>query len=225
MAQRRGKRLGVKGRLGLAPPRVVVVAAVALVILLLGAGALAMTAGKGVVVERSNPTSHATAAESPATPAAQVIVVDVDGAVVSPGVYDLNGPTPRVRDAIAAAGGLAEGADTTTLNMAALVVDASKVHVPSAGEQQTPPSGDKSTESDGSAAPAASGSASSSGLVNINTATTDELMTLSGVGEATAAAIVKDREANGPFASKEDLMRVSGIGQKKFAKIQGSICV
>ena len=62
-------------------------------------------------------------------------------------------------------------------------------------------------------------------LVNINTATSEELQRLSGVGEATAAAIIEDRQANGPFSSPEDLMRVSGIGEKKFAKIKAHICV
>ncbi len=61
--------------------------------------------------------------------------------------------------------------------------------------------------------------------MNINTATADELDALPGVGPSTAAAIVDDRERNGPFSSPEDLMRVSGIGEKKFAKLQGSICV
>ena len=61
--------------------------------------------------------------------------------------------------------------------------------------------------------------------MNINTASADELKSLSGVGDATAAAIIQDREQNGPFAAPEDLMRVSGIGEKKFAKIQDAICV
>ena len=61
--------------------------------------------------------------------------------------------------------------------------------------------------------------------MNINSATSSELQVLSGVGEATAAAIIEDRESKGPFTSPEDLMRVSGIGEKKFAKIKDHICV
>ena len=61
--------------------------------------------------------------------------------------------------------------------------------------------------------------------VNLNTATAEELRTLPGVGEATAAAILEDREANGPFTSVEDVMRVSGIGEKKFAKMRERIRV
>lgn len=225
MAQRRKVRHRARGRLGLVPPRAVVVAAVACAVLLLGVGALAMTAGKGVVVERSGGSGQRSAATDAATPQAQTIVVDVDGAVAAPGVYDLSVASPRVRDAIAAAGGLAEDADTSTINMAALVVDASKVHVPRASEQQA-----SGTAAGGGSAGEGTGTGGgaggvSNGLVNINSATSEELQTLSGVGEATANAIIRDREANGPFASIEDLMRVSGIGQKKFAKISGSICV
>ena len=61
--------------------------------------------------------------------------------------------------------------------------------------------------------------------MNINTAGLAELDALPGVGPATAQAIIDDREANGPFTAPEDLMRVSGIGEKKFEKLKSSICV
>ena len=70
-----------------------------------------------------------------------------------------------------------------------------------------------------------SGGASSGDLVNLNNASVEQLDELPGVGEATARAIIEDREANGPFTTPEDLMRVSGIGEKKFAKLEGMICV
>ena len=69
------------------------------------------------------------------------------------------------------------------------------------------------------------GAAVASSLVNINTADASALETLSGVGSATAQAIISDREQNGPFSTIEDLMRVDGIGEKKFAKLKDSICV
>ena len=72
---------------------------------------------------------------------------------------------------------------------------------------------------------ASSGGASSGDLVNLNNASVEQLDELPGVGEATARAIIEDREANGPFTTPEDLMRVSGIGEKKFAKLEGMICV
>lgn len=61
--------------------------------------------------------------------------------------------------------------------------------------------------------------------MNLNTATAEELDGLPGIGEATAQAIIEDREANGPFLSPEDLMRVSGIGEKKFERLEGLVCV
>lgn len=143
--------------------------------------------------------------------APSLVVVHVDGAVANPGVYTLPQGS-RAADAVSAAGGLAEGADTTSVNLAAPVADGEKVHVPTVGEQ---------------AAPAAEGedAEASPGPVNINTAGVEELDELPGVGEATARAIVEDREKNGPFASPEDLMRVSGIGEKKFERLAGLICV
>ena len=150
------------------------------------------------------------------------VVVHVDGAVAAPGVYEL-AEDARVNDAIAAAGGLLSEADTSTINLAALVSDGAKVHIPTSEELSAGAQG-ASGESGNAGAPAGSASAAPT-LVNINTATSEELQRLSGVGEATAAAIIEDRQANGPFSSPEDLMRVSGIGEKKFAKIKAYICV
>lgn len=141
-----------------------------------------------------------------------VIVVDVDGAVARPGVVELPEGS-RVADAVDAAGGLAADADTQALNQAALLSDGEKVYVPRVGD----------------AAPAASsgggaGAAGGTAVVNINTATLDELDELPGVGPATAQAIIDEREENGPFTAPEDLMRVSGIGEKKFEKLADLIC-
>ena len=232
MAQRRStaplgrlaRRYGVVGRRA---------AAAALVLALLVAGAAAaagMAATGGVEVVREEGTA-APASRGSAEPGAEgeargdeaagegeevaegVVVVHVDGAVGAPGVYALGGE-PRVNDAIVAAGGLAEGADTSGINLAARLSDGEKVHVPLVGE--APQAG---------AEPASDAPGGSDGPVNLNTATVEELDELPGVGEATALAIVEDRERNGPFSSPEDLMRVSGIGEKKFEKLEGLVCV
>ncbi len=150
------------------------------------------------------------------------VVVHVDGRVAAPGVYELVEGVARVNDAILAAGGLTAEADTSTLNLASKVTDGQKIYVPAVGEQQV------AAEAEGATAVSASGSggASSAGaLININLATADELQTLSGVGEATAKAIIEDRQNNGQFTCVEDLMRVPGIGEKKFEKIRDRICV
>ena len=127
-----------------------------------------------------------------------------------------SGVTIERSDGGEAAGGLLPEADTSQMNLAAGLSDGQKVLVPARAEE-------------GAAAAAPGGGAASQtdagSLVNINLATADQLQALSGVGEATARAIVEDREAHGPFSSVEDLMRVSGIGQKKFDKLKGQICV
>lgn len=160
----------------------------------------------GIEIERGE-TASETAEEEPQEEPV-TLVVHVDGMVGTPGVYELT-EGARVSDAVTAAGGLAEGADTSSLNLAAPLADGEKVYVPAEGEEAT-------TSSEG---------VSSGGLVNLNNASVEQLDELPGVGEATAHAIIEDREANGPFTTPEDLMRVSGIGEKKFAKLEGMICV
>lgn len=258
MAQRRrqvragrARQVGLSRRLGLAPGRGVVLA-LALIAVVFGAwGYLSSGARTGVTVERAIPSDASAGQESDgqgveadgtqaqadtgqdsATAASQAeptrVLIHVDGAVASPGVYALALADPRVEDAVEAAGGLAQDADTTSLNLAAPVADGTKVHVPRQGEASQGTS-DTAGSGTGAGAASASGTASSAsspgGLININTASEAELQALPGVGQATAAAIVKDREANGAFTSKEDLMRVSGIGEKKFAKVRDLICV
>lgn len=157
------------------------------------------------------------------------VFVHVDGAVACPGVYEVEGAPPRVNDAVVLAGGLAEGADTSTINLAAPITDGQKVHVPTAeevaqlGAEQT--GWDAGQVGDASAADPVAGTTSAGGLININAASEEELRQLPGVGEATARAIVEDRARNGSFAVPEDLMRVSGIGQKKFDKMRDLVCV
>jgi len=145
------------------------------------------------------------------------VYVDVDGAVRTPGVYCLT-TSQRIADAIDAAGGLEDDADVSSVNRASKVTDGQKIHIPREGEISSGGAG-------GSAVAGDSAAVSTSGLVNINSADATELETLPGVGPSTAQAIIDDRTQNGPFASTDDLMRVSGIGEKKFAKLQGKICI
>lgn len=146
-----------------------------------------------------------------------VYVVHVDGAVARPGVYELVGVDLRIRDAVEAAGGLVEGADTLGVNLAAPVVDGSKVHIPTAEEL--------TAQAQGTGSAQVGTSNTGTALININSATTEQLCSLSGIGEATAANIIADRERNGPFTCIEDLMRVSGIGERKFERVKDRICV
>ena len=149
-------------------------------------------------------------------------VVHVDGAVASPGVVTLEGQDVRVFDAVEKAGGLLDDADTSSVNLAERLVDGAKIHIPHEGDEEpaeTPmPAGQAQTSG-------ATGTGDAVSLVNINTASESELQTLPGIGEVMAHAIYEDRAQNGPFASCEDLMRVSGIGEKKFERVRGLICV
>ena len=152
--------------------------------------------------------------------AASEVYVDVGGAVVTPGVYRLR-EGARVAQAIDAAGGLTPEADVAGLNRASKVTDGQKIHVPTVGEQQASIA---EAGVDGGAS-ASLGVSGATGLVNINTASAAELQTLSGIGPSMAQSIIDERTKNGAFASVDDLMRVSGIGEKKLAKIKDCICV
>ena len=144
------------------------------------------------------------------------VVVDVAGAVANPSVVELKAGA-RVQDAITAAGGVTAEADVNALNRAIVCEDGQKIYVPRQGETPMPAGGQPV---------AGAGSAGAeSALVNINTADEKALDALPGVGPSTAQAIIEDREANGAFSSIEDLMRVSGIGEKKFEKLKSGICV
>lgn len=152
----------------------------------------------------------------------QSVYVHVDGAVVNPGMYCVEGIVPRVNDAVEMAGGLTAEANTSLINLASPLVDGQKVHVPAMGEDVAASVGAQSGQT---SAGWDAGTDNGSFLININEATEEELRQLPGVGEAIAAAIVKDREQNGRFGTKEDIMRVSGIGEKKYQKLEELICV
>ena len=158
--------------------------------------------------------------DAPAT-----VVVDVAGAVAAPAVVELP-QDARVQDAIEAVGGLAPDADAGGVNRAARLTDGQQIYIPHVGEAAA---GAATAPASGASAGAgSSGLADTSpggGLVNINTADAAALDALPGVGPSTAQAIIEDREANGSFDSPEDLMRVTGIGEKKFEKLRASICV
>lgn len=144
----------------------------------------------------------------PATLPADVMV-HVAGAVARPGVYLLVAGA-RVDDAVGAAGGPTTQADVDALNLAAVVADGVRVYVPEHGEViELPPS---PTGSDVATAP--------SGPVDINRADAGQLDALPGVGPATAAAIVAERERNGPFLTVDDLERVPGIGPAKLSGLR-----
>ncbi len=192
-------------------------------------GAVDGNAGDGERTARETANgAEASAAESDAGPAVEgapeTIVVDVSGAVVSPSVVRVPADA-RVQDAIDAAGGLAADADISALNRAAVLTDGMKVLVPRIGEGLSSGAAEDATAASGTGTFPSTPSSAQGSPVNINRAGADELDTLPGIGPATAQAIIEDRTAHGPFTAPEDLMRVSGIGEKKFERLQGLICI
>ena len=139
----------------------------------------------------------------------QTLMVDVAGAVVNPGVYSLP-LNARVFEAIKAAGGLKKGADTSDINQARLLKDGEQIYVYPT-----------TTSAGGVARPAVR----KNGPVMINRATVKDFESLDGIGPVLANRIVSYRKINGPFAAVEDLLKVPGIGQSKFAQFKEKLRV
>jgi competence protein ComEA len=180
-----------------------------------------------------------------AQPAPTKVIVHVAGAVRQPGVYELP-PTARVNDAIQAAGGSLEDADLEALNLAMTLIDGSQVNVPtkepapSAQGSPPPPRREISTYSaptgveityaprpvtvppPANSQPKASAppTGAPSGKISLNSATKAQLETLPGIGPALAQRILDYREQHSGFASVEELIAVSGIGEKKLDQIR-----
>ncbi len=141
--------------------------------------------------------------------------VDISGEVNKPGVYKVDTDT-RLFEVIELAGGLTENADPDSLNRAEKVWDGQKVVVLSYDDTAGLPSADSSSSSSYISNP---GSGSAEGMVNINTADLSELQTIPGIGPSKAQAIIEYREKNGYFTVPEDIMNVTGIGQKTYSSI------
>ncbi|WP_380167679.1 helix-hairpin-helix domain-containing protein [Jannaschia sp. R86511] len=172
------------------------------------------------------------AAPVPSVPAApQEIVVHVDGAVLRPGLVRLPAGA-RVADAVTAAGGAGEDADTRLVNLARPLADGELVVVPRPGEQVPAPPGPPAAggPGDGAAGGPAAGSQDAGGtapgaLVDLNRADVAALDALPGIGPALAGRIVAFREEQGPFVSVDDVTSVSGIGPAVLADIRDLVTV
>ena len=141
--------------------------------------------------------------------AMQTLMVDVAGAVINPGVYSLP-LNARVFEAIKAAGGLKKGADTSDINQARLLKDGEQIYVYPT-----------TTSAGGVSRPAMR----KNGPIMINRATVKDFESLDGIGPVLANRIVSYRKINGPFAAVEDLLKVPGIGQSKFAQFKEKLRV
>lgn len=149
------------------------------------------------------------------------IVVHVAGQVQSPGVYELEEGS-RIWDAVEAAGGFTEEAAQDAVNLASVLQDAMKITIPSQEEvrQGLAPSVTETAEME-----IGNTTQTNNGLVNINTADKTGLMTIPGIGETRAEAILQYRKEHGSFAAIEDIMNVTGIKEGLFEKIREHITV
>lgn len=143
----------------------------------------------------------------------KLLCVHVCGAVKEPGVYYLPEDS-RVHEAVEMAGGFADDADESMVNLADLITDGGQIYIPSAEEVQN---GSFRSDTDRSE--------KTDSRVNINTAGVSELMTLTGIGESKAEAIIAYRENVSQFEKNEDIINVSGIGESVYEKIRDSIKV
>ena len=164
----------------------------------------------------------------------KTLVVHICGAVSAPGVYELPAGS-RIIDAVEAGGGFLPEADEACCNLAEEIVDGCQIYIMTktescadgqtekkAGIQTSPDSDMQTTDRNvrSNSAPALE-----NGLVNLNTADVAALMTLPGIGESRAKAIISYREQHGAFAKIEDIMKISGIKQAAFSKIKDKITV
>lgn len=138
-----------------------------------------------------------------------LIIVDIKGEIVKPGIYEVDIES-RIHDVIELAGGFLDEADQTHVNLAQKVQDEMMIIVPKVGE----------------IAPTTGANANSdSGKVRINYATQEEIETLSGIGPSKAQAIIQYRDEHGFFNSVEDLLQISGIGEKTLDNMKEDIQV
>jgi competence protein ComEA len=158
------------------------------------------------------PSGGTASAPASASPSPEVVLlVDVAGWVRRPGVYEFT-EGARVIDAIDAAGGARSGAVLEALNLAAPLTDGTQILVPREGQE-------------GAAPAPVTGGAVAGGLVNVNSAIATELEELPGIGEVIAQRIIDYRTENGPFATVDELLDVSGIGDAILESIRELVTV
>jgi competence protein ComEA len=171
----------------------------------------------------ATPVATATPAPPP-TPAP--VRVYITGAVVKADVYFLPAGS-IVKDLVEAAGGLTAEADLVRINQALELQDQQHIHIPAIGEENPPPA----VQGGGPASPASDAGAGNNagaaggGLINLNTASLEQLDTLPGIGPALAQRIIDYRESTGPFTTIEEITQVSGIGETTFTKLKDLITV
>lgn len=164
---------------------------------------------------------------SSSTTVSKTVTCDISGAVKHQGVYTLKNGA-RLQELIEAAGGTTARAQLKAINRATLLKDQDKIHIPYKGEKvenvATAGSADNSQNS-GSTSSSSPSNQGDGTKINLNTANVTELQKLTGIGQKKAEQIIAYREQNGSFKKIEDLMQVSGIGEKTFASLKDQLAV
>lgn len=150
--------------------------------------------------------------------------VDLKGAVKQPGVYSFS-PNDRINDLLQKAGGLLPTADQNRINLAQTLVDGMMVWIPAKSDKASPSSLPAANVPASITVDSQPDLAQPPQKVNINTATQETLMTLSGIGETRAKAIISYRQKQSGFQSTEQLQEIEGIGEKLFVKIKDKVTV
>lgn len=140
----------------------------------------------------------------------ELVIVDLKGEVHSPGIYEMKAGE-RIHDVIEQAGGFTNDADQTQVNLAQRLQDEMIIIVPQQGDTSSALTSEDSSINDG--------------MVKINYATQQEIETLNGIGPSKAEAIIQFREENGLFQQPEDLLEISGIGEKTLENLKDQIIV
>lgn len=188
-----------------------------IVIILVGRGMMASPTKEKVMVTNAVNTTRV---DETTTMTPQNCYVDIKGEVLRPGVYEFSCES-RIQEVIKKAGGFTEEADETKINLAQKISDQMQIIVPNLHSKQeggvTAENAGKENSSN------TTPSNSKQGMVNINTATLEELQTIKGIGKKKAEAILQYRKEHGTFRTKEELLQVKGIGKKALEAIESQV--
>lgn len=153
------------------------------------------------------------------------IFVHIAGCVQKEGMLELSSNS-RIADAIEKAGGLTQEADLSDINLAYLLEDGMKIYIPNQNERQENNEKTKNIpKEENTPSMQIQDTNTKQDVININTATQEELDTLPGIGPATATKIIEYRKEKGKFKQKEEIKEVSGIGEAKYEKIKEYISI
>ena len=153
------------------------------------------------------------------------IFVHIAGCVQKEGMLELSSNS-RIADAIEKAGGLTQEADLSDINLAYLLEDGMKIYIPNQNERQENNEKTENTaKTENTPSMQIQDTSTKQDVININTATQEELDTLPGIGPATATKIIEYRKEKGKFKQKEEIKEVSGIGEAKYEKIKEYISI